>query len=216
MLFPKNTITILLADNHPTTRAGIRTILNETPDIQVIGEAEDEWQLRKMIAELRPNILLLDLVILGPAPAHIENWIRTSFPETITLVLTASDRDADLATMMDAGIKGFLSKTETGETLISAIRQAISGNNLFTEEQFVRANRWRQEIGRKLDSLTKRERQVIDLIVEGYDNKSIAQKLGVTIRTVGYHVTNILKKLDVKSRHEAIAWAHKCLPDNLE
>lgn len=213
----KNPITVLLADDHPTTRAGIRTILHETPDIQVVGEAENGFQVQEMIAELRPNILLLDLVMPGPTPAELEKWVRTNFPETITLVLTAHDRDAYLTSMMDAGVSGFLSKTETGERLIVAIRRAASGSSLFTEEQFQRAMRWRERAGIKWEDLTNRERQILQLLTEeGCDNKCIAEKLGITIKTAAFHVTNILKKLDVKSRHEAITWAHKYLPDNLE
>ena len=213
----QNPITVLLADDHPTTRAGIRTILHEAPDIQVVGEAENGFQVQEMISELQPNILLLDLVMPGPTPAQLEKWVRTNFPKTITLVLTAHDRDAYLANMMDAGVSGFLSKTETGERLITAIRCAARGSSLFTDEQFQRAMRWRERAGIKWEDLTNRERQILQLLTEeGCDNKCIAEKLGITIKTAAFHVTNILKKLDVKSRHEAITWAHKYLPDNLE
>lgn len=217
MVTIQNMISVLLADDHPTTRAGIRTILHETTDIQVVGEVENGFQVQEMVAELHPNILLLDLVMPGPTPAQLEKWVRTNFPETVTLVLTAHDRDAYLTSMMDAGVSGFLSKTETGERLIAAIRRATSGTSLFTEEQFQRASRWREVAGEKWSDLTNRERQVLHLLIEeGCDNKCIAEKLGIMIKTAAYHVTNILKKLDVKSRHEAITWAHKYLPDNLE
>ncbi|MDL1911375.1 response regulator transcription factor [Chloroflexi bacterium CFX6] len=212
----QNLITVILADDHPTTRAGIRAILNETPDIRVIGEAENGFQAQEMVEKHRPKILLLDLVMPGPTPAHLEKWVRTNFPETITLVLTAHDRDAYLASMIDAGASGFLSKTETGERLISAIRRAVSGVPLFTEEQFERALRWKQAAGEKWEILTNREREIIRLLAEGYDNKKIAKKLAIAPKTTAFHVTNILKKLDVKSRHEAIAWVNKYLPDNLE
>lgn len=212
----QNVITVLLADDHPTTRAGIRAILQETTDIQVIGEAENGFQVQEMVAELRPSILLLDLVMPGPTPAQLEKWVRANFPETITLVLTAHDRDAYLASMMDAGASGFLSKTETGERIVSAIRRAASGTPLFTEEQFERALRWKQAAGEKWQTLTEREREIIRLLVEGYDNKDIAQKLNIAPKTTAFHITNILKKLEVKSRHEAIAWVHKYLPDNPE
>lgn len=211
-----NPITVLLADDHPTTRTGIRSILQETPDIQVVGEAENGFQVQEMVAELRPNILLLDLVMPGPTPTQLEKWVRTNFPEIITLVLTAHDRDAYLASMMDAGASGFLSKIETGERLISAIRRAASGASLFTEEQFERALRWKQAAGKKWQTLTEREREIIRLLAEGYDNKELAKKLDIAPKTAAFHITNILKKLDVKSRHEAIAWVNKYLPDNLE
>lgn len=96
------------------------------------------------------------------------------------------------------------------------MRRATSGASLFTEEQFERALRWKQTAGEKWQTLTEREREIIRLLAEGYDNKELAQKAGVSPKTVAYHITNILKKLEVKSRHEAIAWVHKYLPDNLE
>lgn len=212
----QKSITVILADDHPTTRTGIRSILQETPDIQVVGEAENGFQVQEMVAELHPNILLLDLVMPEPTSAQLEKWVRANFPETITLVLTAHDRDAYLASMMDAGVSGFLSKTETGERLISAIRRAASGASLFTEEQFERALRWKQAAGEKWQTLTEREREIIRLLAEGYDNKEIAQKLNIAPKTAAFHITNILKKLKVKSRHKAIAWVNKYLPDNLE
>ena len=212
----QNPITVLLADDHPTTRAGIRAILSEAPDIRVVGEAENGFQVEKMVTELRPNILLLDLVMPGPSPAQLEKWVRTNFPEVITLVLTAHNRDAYLASMMDAGAAGFLSKTETAEKLITAIRRAISGTSLFTEEQFERALRWRDTAGKKWENLTNREREVLRLLSEGSDNKQLAQELDITVKTASFHVSNILKNLQVKSRHEAVAWAYKYLSDNLE
>ena len=212
----QNTITVLLADDHPTTRTGIQTILHETQDIRVVGEAENGFQVQAKVAELHPNILLLDLVMSGPTPAELEKWVRTNFPETVTLVLTAHDRDVYLTTMMDAGAAGYLSKTETGESLILAIRRAASGSSLYTEEQFQRAMHWRQEAGGKLKDLTRRELQILQLISEGKDNKQISLTLEIATKTTAYHITNILSKLGVNSRHEASAWAHKHLPDNPE
>ena len=120
-------ITVLIADDHPATRAGLYAILNGLSDIKVVGEAEDGFQVEKLIAELRPNVLLLDLVMPGPTPAQLEKWVRTNYPEIATLVLTAHDRDAYLAGMMDAGATGFLAKTEAGERIISAIRRVAGG-----------------------------------------------------------------------------------------
>lgn len=97
-----------------------------------------------------------------------------------------------------------------------AIRRAASGDSIFTEEQFERALRWRQEAGERLEKLSVRKRQVLSLVAEGRDNKTIAELLHITVKTTAYHVTNILKKLKVKSRHEASAWEQKYLSDNLE
>lgn len=82
----KNTITVLIAEDHEVSRIGIHTILNQSPDMQVIGEAEDGKQIKEMVASLRPRILLLDLIMPNLVPTELEKWVRTNYPETITLV----------------------------------------------------------------------------------------------------------------------------------
>ena len=103
-------ISLILADDHPSTRAGLRAILSSTPDIKIVGEAQDGFEAKKLVDQLRPKILLLDLKMPGPPPAEIEKWVRSHCPETTTLVLTAHDRSAYLAEMMEAGVAGFLTK----------------------------------------------------------------------------------------------------------
>ena len=209
-------ITVLLADDHPTTRAGIRTILEETLDIKVVGEADNGDDVIRLVPELNPQILLLDLQMPGPSPAKLERWVRENHPDTITLILTAHDRDAYLSSMMDAGAAGFLAKTEKSENLIIAIRRAANGEILFASEQLARARRWREEAGNKYNSLTKREHEILQLLADGLDNNAIAEQLEISSKTIAFHITNILKKLGVKSRHEAIAWLHNYMPYDLE
>ena len=100
---PQKKITILLADDQPMARAGIRTLLEQAQDLEIVGEAQDGGQIKGMVAELRPQVLLLDLVMPNLSPAELERWVRENHPETVTLVLTAHDRDATLAGMLDAG-----------------------------------------------------------------------------------------------------------------
>jgi len=121
------TIRVLIADDHPVTRKGIRTILEEALDIKVVGEAKDGVEAKQMVAKLRPDILLLDLVMPGLRPFEIEKWIRTNYPKTITLILTAHDRDYYLAEAIKAGAVGFLTKEEAPQQLVEAIRRAARG-----------------------------------------------------------------------------------------
>lgn len=209
-------ITVLLADDHPVAREGVRGILAKVPDIQIVGEAENGDGIKDLIPKLRPNILLLDLKMPGTSPLEIEKWVRENYPETVTLVLTAHDRDVYLAGMMDAGIAGYLSKTERAENLIAAIRRAASGESLFTNEQIARVRKWKIEAGGRWENLTEREREVLLLVEQGLSNKSIAGQLGVTLKTIAYHVSAIFRKLDVGSRHEAVAWYQKHFPKDLE
>lgn len=209
-------ITVILADDHPMVREGIRSVLNKTPDIQIVGEAETGNEVQTLIGQLRPRILLLDLKMPGPHPAEIEKWVRTHYPETVTLVLTAHDRDSYLSRMMDAGAAGLIDKNESGERLVGAIRRAARGEFLFDNRQLDRARQWRQTAGEKWESLTNREREILRLLVKGFDNAHIGNVLMITGKTVAYHITNILVKLGVNSRQEAIAWMHKYSPDMLD
>jgi len=206
-------ITVILADDHSLVRKGIRSALDEFPDIQIVGEAETGEEVQQLVGELRPRILLLDLKMPGPHPAEIEKWVRTNYPETITLVLTGHDRDSYLSRMVDAGAAGLLDKDESGERLAGAIRRAARGEFIFDSQQLDRARRWRLAAGEKWESLTNREREILRLLVKGLDNADISKVLMVTPKTVAYHTTNIFVKLGVDSRQEAIVWVHKYTPD---
>lgn len=184
---PKN-ITVLLADDHLLARAGIRKLLAEADDLEIIGEAESEFQVQELVAELRPNVLLLDLKMPGLRPAELEKWVRGNYPETVTLVLTSHDRDIYLAGMMDAGVSGYLSKDVSSERLIGAIRRAVQGEILFDITQQTRANQWREDVGEKLTQLTNREREVLELLAKGKDSRFIAITLGISAKTVTFHI----------------------------
>jgi len=140
-------ITLVFADDHPVARAGIRAMLSEAPDIQIVGEAENGTEVQQLVSQLQPQILLLDLKMPGRPSAEVERWVRANHPETATLILTAHDRDAYLVDMIDAGASGLLSKEASAERLVGAIRRAANGEILFDSQQFHRAQRWRKVAG---------------------------------------------------------------------
>jgi DNA-binding NarL/FixJ family response regulator len=199
-------INVLITDDFEITRSGIRSLLEKSPDIEVLGEAQDGEELKRLVAHHRPQILLLDLVMPNHSPVEFEKWVRTNYPETITLVLTAHDRDSYLTGMMEAGAVGYLDKKLRAGQLISAIRRAASGEFLFDRNQIERARRWREEINYKWRSLSAREREVLQMLTEGVENKTIAVSLGVSINTIEKHLHNIYKKLGVSCRVEASTW----------
>lgn len=213
---PTMPITVLLADDYPVTRAGIRAILESAPDIKVVGEASSGYEVQEKVAELRPRILLLDLQMPGPRPADLERWVRQNYPETDTLVLTGHGRDAYLAIMMEAGVSGFLEKSEPAQKLIAAIRRTANGELLFDVVQRKRAQAWNQEAGGKWASLSEREKEVLQLVAKGMNNAAIAKSIDLSPKTVAFHVTGILKKLGVNSRNEAMAWVSRYAPIHLE
>jgi len=181
-------------------------MLEKTPDIHVIGEAGNGEEAEKLLDELRPNIILLDLKMPGFSPSAFEKWARENYPETITLVLTAHDRDAYLAQMMDAGAVGFLDKEIRAEQLIDSIRSVASGENLYDEQQKKRARKWHEEVEKKWNGLSEREQQVLRLLAEGLNNKDISSKLQISSKTVDKHLERIYQKLEVTSRAEAVLW----------
>ena len=199
-------ITVLIADVHEVTRRGIRAYLEQTPDLQVVGEAKEGEEIRRLVARLQPHILLLDLIMPNLSPAELEKWVRSNYPETTTLVLTSHDRDAYLSNMLDAGVAGYLDKKLRAGQLVAAIRRAACGEFIFDKHQLERARRWREDVSRKWESLSARERQVLQLLTEGGENKAIAAALEITVKTVGKHLENIYRKLEVTSRAEAIHW----------
>jgi len=199
-------IRLVLVDDHPVTRAGIRAILEREPDIKIVGEAEDGEEAKELIHQLRPRILLLDLQMPGPPASEVERWVRARYPETITLILTAHDRDAYLANMIDEGVSGFLTKEEAPRRLVEAIRRAAQGKILFSQEQLNRASHWRSEVRERWKSLTDREQDVLLLLAEGKSNREIASELGIAEKTVEKHVSSTLSKLGMSSRTEAAVW----------
>lgn len=201
------TIRVLIADNHPVMCVGIRTVLEGAPDIEVVGEAQDDVEAKHLLARLHPDILLLGLVLSDQRPFEVGKWVRTNYPQTIVLIQTAHDRDCFLAEAIEVGAAGFLTKEETAQQLIEAIRRATQGEALITGVQLARIRVWYKEVGERWESLTERERQVLALAGRGQGTNQIAETLTIEVSTVETHLGNILGKLGTVSRAEAIAWA---------
>lgn len=199
-------ITVFIVDDNQLDREGIHSILYDASDIKIVGEAEDGVVAMEKIPKILPQVILLDLKIPGISAAELVYWIRVNFPDSAILVLTAHDKDIYLAEMIDAGVSGYFDKGIKGEDLIDIIRKTVSGGNLFDESQLQRAGIWKSETKQKWEMLTKREHEILQLISEGNDNKSIAQKFEVTSKTVEKHLDHIYKKLGVTSRTQAVIW----------
>jgi len=207
--FQQTTITIIIADDHEVTRTGIRKTLEAVPEFKVIGEAADGEQARLLVERLRPQVLVLDLIMPNTKPSELERQLRETCPETSTLVLTSHDRAAYLSEMIEAGVTGYLDKNVKKENLIAAIRRAASGEIFFEEEQLQRAQEWRTNVKARWESLTARESQVLELLGNGADNHAIAKKLALAEKTVEKYLIGLFRKLGVSTRMEAALWWEK-------
>lgn len=200
-------IRVLLADDHPALRMGLRVLLDRAPDIEVVGESDDGEAALALIERLAPDVAVLDCQLPGMEGVAVAEAIaRRGLPVRV-VALSAYDDDRYLTGMMAAGAVGYLLKNEAPGQIVAAVQAAMRGERLWTLTQTARVERWQAEVVHVRDSLTEREREVLRLVADGLSNKEIAQALTITVRTADFHVSNILRKLGVISRVEAAVWA---------
>ena len=202
-------IRVLIVDDHPLTRQGIRTILEQAPDIEVVGEAADGTEAMALVEQLHPDVVLLDVEMPGPRAWEVEAWIRHNYPDITGLLLSAHNRDEYLSEMMEAGAVGYLDKHIPAPQLVQAIRRAVQGEYLFEVEQLRRAHHWRTEVLARWERLSPREKEVLQALAQEASTREIAQRLNIKPNTVDTHVRRLIHKLRVANRAEAIAWAWK-------
>ncbi|HEY4691297.1 MAG TPA: response regulator transcription factor [Anaerolineae bacterium] len=204
-------ITIYLADDHPVVRDGLRAILETQPDLAVIGESGAGAETVAQVKALRPDVLLLDLEMPGLDGVEVLRQIHDAGSDTRVLVFTAYDSDERILSAVHAGAQGYLLKGAPREQIFDAIRVVHSGGSLL---QPVVASKLLKQVqsgseralGRN-DILTAREIEVLHQLAQGQANKQIAARLGISERTVKFHVSAIFRKLDVTNRTEAVAIA---------
>ncbi len=202
-----NPIRVLLVDDHPLTLAGARAALEAAPDIDIVGEAITGAEAEALVAKLRPDVLLLDLILPDRPPLEIERWVRQHYPKTVTLVLTAHDRDELLSQAVEMEVAGYVTKDVTPHQLVQAVRAAAEAQCLLTAEQCARAERWQAEVQARWEALTAREREVLRRVVQGLTNRQIGESLGLTEKTIEKHVSSLLQKLRLPTRTALVSWA---------
>ncbi|MDY7041962.1 MAG: response regulator transcription factor [Chloroflexota bacterium] len=198
-------IRVLLADDHPTLRVGLRALLDQAPDVEVVGEAEDGKEALALIEALQPDVVVLDCQLPGMSGPQVAAEIKRRGLPIKVLALSSYSDDRYVRGMMEAGAVGYLLKSEAPEAIVEAVQTAVRGEGYFSLPVAAKIAAWAR--GEWPGGLTEREMEVLRLMAEGLSNKEIAQKLQVTRRTVEFHVSNILKKLGAASRVEAAMWA---------
>ncbi|GII53133.1 DNA-binding response regulator [Planotetraspora thailandica] len=204
------TVRVLIVDDHRLFRSGVRAELGES--IQVIGEAEDVESAVQAIAELQPDVVLLDVHMPGGGGQEVLKRVLGSGSQVRFLALSVSDAAEDVIGVIRGGARGYVTKTISGAELTDAIIRVSDGDAVFSPRLagFVLdafASTEAPPIDPELDSLTQREREVLRLIARGYAYKEIAKELFISVKTVETHVSSVLRKLQLSNRHELSRWA---------
>jgi len=203
-------IRVILIDDHPVVRSGIRMLLEQAPEIRVIGEADRGDRGMELIEQMRPDVVLLDMEMPGMSGVEVMRSLQARQMPVRVLALSAYDDAEYIRSLLAAGSYGYLTKDEALDTIVEAVRGVAQGNEGWLSR---RADAQLSAITRKQSAdpidLTEREEVVLRLLAKGWSNDRIADCLVITERTVRYHLTNISQKLHVSSRAEAIAWAHR-------
>ncbi len=205
-------IKVLLADDHTVLRQGLRALLEDQPDITVMGEAEDGRWAVHLAHELQPDVVLMDIAmpLLNGLEATLQ--IKRDHPEIAVLILTMHENEEYVRQVLAAGASGYILKRAAASELVAAIRAVHAGEAVLSPsitrvviEEYVRHD------GAHLESdcndLTPREREVLQLIAEGHTSKEIAEMLNLSVKTVQAHRTSLMQKLDLHDRGGLIKYA---------
>lgn len=203
----KSRIRILLADDHRIVRAGIRQLLQDEDDLQVIAEADDGEEAQTLIEKHRPDVAVLDIQMPKASGIEVTRWVRAHLPEVGVLILTAYNDDPYVMAVLQAGANGYVLKTAGAEELIQAVRDVNEGKSALDPSitQKLMSNLFRRsEKTAAVEPLTDRELDVLRLAAKGFTNKAIGIQLGISDRTVQGHLAHIFAKMQATSRTEAV------------
>ena len=203
-------VRVVLVDDHALFRAGVRGELGEAVDI--VGEAESVADAVPLIRETDPDVVLLDVHLPDGGGEAVIAGVSQERPAVKFLALSVSDAAEDVIGVIRAGARGYVTKTISGEDLADAVRRVAEGDAVFSPrlagfvlDAFKAGERVQSDT--ELDVLTAREREVLQLIARGYRYKEIAARLHLSTKTIESHVSSVLRKLQLSSRHELTRWA---------
>ncbi len=206
-------ITVLIADDHRLFRDGLMKILETCNDIQVVGEASDGLEAMKKVEQLHPLVVLLDLSMPKLSGLEVARRLKKEHPATKIIILTMHEEEEYTLKMIRSGVSGYLLKDSAARDVIEAIRNAVAGKAFFSPQiSKILAESYRDVTSQEEDPyerLNNREREILQLILEGHTNKTIAEMLFISPKTVDNHRTHLMRKLNVHSSSELMRWAAK-------
>jgi two-component system response regulator NreC len=209
-------IKVLLADDHAILRAGLRSLLNAEADMDVVGEASNGAQAVKLVADLHPHVVVMDLTMPDMSGLSATRLITADFPETRVLVLTMHAEEQYILAVLEAGGAGYVLKSAADDDLIHAIRQVSQGKPyLYEEATRVLINHYRRQEAHdqteaaedSLALLSEREREVLVFTARGYSSREIGEMLHISSKTVDTYRQRFMDKLDLHSRVDLVGYA---------
>lgn len=207
------TIRILLADDHQLMRTGLRLVIEQQSDLSVVGEASDGRQAVALAKLLRPDVAVMDISMPSLSGIEAAHQITQSHPEIAVIVLSMHPDESYVLRALKAGVKGYLLKDSADSDLIGAVRAVARGKSFFSPAvSKVLLDDYMRKLKRSgaedaYDLLTPREREILQLVVEGKSNKEVATLLNVSVYTVETHRSNIMQKLNLKGVPELMLYA---------
>jgi len=204
-------IKILFADDHEMVRIGVSAYLSSQTDMEVIAEADDGGDAVRLALELRPDIILMDLVMKEMDGIEATRQIMEQWPEAKIIVVTSFIDDNKVYPALEAGAKSYMLKTSKASEIADAIRKTYRGESILEPEVTgkIMSKMREKQVDHLHDQLTDREMEILLLIAEGKTNQEIADELFIALKTVKVHVSNILGKLQVQDRTQAAIYAFK-------
>jgi len=198
-----NKISVLLVDDHTLVRLGFRRLLEDAPDVRVVGEAKDGEEAIRLAQELRPRVIVMDCALPGVSGLVATRKILEKLPETGVLMLSMHSEDTLVKQAMQAGARGYILKSAVDLELVTAVRNVAAGQTVL-DPQLVRPEALR---GERDYGLTARELEILQLIVDGKSNKEIAAQLDLSANTVAVHRANIMDALGIHKTAELVVYA---------
>lgn len=204
-------INVLLVDDHEMVRIGVSAYLSAQPDIEVIGEAEDGEKGVEMALQLRPDIILMDLVMDGMDGIAATKEIIQNWPEAKIIVVTSFLDDEKVYPALEAGASSYMLKTSRAGEIAEAVRSTFHGHNVLEPEVTGKMMMRMKEKKKHFlhEDLTNRELEILLLMTKGKSNQEIADELHIALKTVKTHVSSILSKLEVQDRTQAVIYAFR-------
>lgn len=199
---------IILIDDHEMVRLGLKSFFNLQEDIEVVGEAINGKDGIALALEKRPDVVVMDLVMPEMDGVEATLQLLSEWPEAKILVLTSYLDNEKIYPVIEAGARGYMLKTSSAAEILNAVRKVASGNISIQNEVDKKFRAYEKE-PRLYEELTNRETDILNLLAKGYDNQSIADELFISLKTVKTHVSNILSKLNVDDRTQAVVYAFK-------